>query len=503
MASIAAPAGIDIAITGTQADRAQARGVPVSVGVSLIAIVVMCGAILAPPVAAETLKQAQTGAYKYNPKLDAERARLRATDEEVPRALSGYRPTIAGSADIGVQRTDSKPSSANSGGETHPSGFNVNAVQPIFRGFRTINTVREAEALVRAARETLRLQEQIVLLEASTAYMDVVRDQSLVRLRENNVIVLSRELKATRDRFAVGEVTRTDVAQAESSRATSVAALDLARANLKTSRAIYERVVGRPPSNLVEPQLPERLLPKSVNDVTAIAGQEHPNVVASLYREQAARHTVDKIWGELLPTLQLEANYTKRFEPSRVTDESETSSLVGRLNVPIYQGGEVHARVRQAKQTHVSRLQEVEQFRTEQVSAAIGFYSQLQATRARLESDRISVNASQIALNGVREEERVGQRTLLDVLNGEQTLLNAQVTLVTDQRDLVVGAYTVIGAIGRLNAESLGLSSEVYDAQEHYFEVRRKWWGISITHPDGRRESHDLWDTHGRHSVMK
>jgi outer membrane protein len=235
----------------------------------------------------------------------------------------------------------------------------------------------------------------------------------------------------------------------------------------------------------------------------AIAGQEHPNVGAALYREQAARHTVDKIWGELLPTLQLEANYTKRFEPSRTTDESETSSLVGRLNVPIYQGGEVQARVRQAKQTHVSRLQEVEQFRTETVSAAIGFFSQLQATRARLESDRVSVSASQTALNGVREEEKVGQRTLLDVLNAEQALLNAQVTLVTDQRDLVVGAYTTLAAIGRLNAEALGLGSEVYDAEAHYFDVRRKWWGVSITHADGRRETHDMWDTHGRHVPVK
>ena len=469
---------------------------------SVVALVMAAGVSLSGPANADTLKQALNAAYKSNPKLDAARATLRATDEEVPRALSGYRPNVAASADIGVQRTDSKPSSTQNG-ETHPKGYNINATQPLFRGFRTINTVREAEAIVRAGRETLRAQEQTVLLEAVTAYMDVVRDQSLVRLRENNVTVLSRELKATQDRFAVGEVTRTDVAQSESARATAVAALDLARANLKSSRASYERVVGRPPSNLAEPRLPEKILPKNVNEVTSVATQEHPNVVGALYREQAARHTVDKIWGELLPTLQLEANYTKRFEPSRVTDESETSSLVGRLNVPIYQGGEVHARVRQAKQTHLSRLQEVEQFRTETNSAAISAFSQLQATRARLESDRIAVNASQVALNGVREEEKVGQRTLLDVLNAEQALLNAQVTLVTDQRDLVVGAYTVIGTIGRLNAEALGLGSEVYDAEAHYSDVRRNWWGISITHADGRRETHDLWDTHGRHQPVK
>ncbi len=194
---------------------------------------------------------------------------------------------------------------------------------------------------------------------------------------------------------------------------------------------------------------------------------------------------------------------TKRFEPSRTTDESETSSLVGKLKIPFYHGGEVHARVRQAKHTHVSRLQEVEQNRTEVTAAAVTAWSNLQAIRARLVSDKIAVDASQTALNGVREEEKVGQRTLLDVLNAEQELLNAQVTLVSDQRDLVVGAYTLIGAVGRLDAEILSLNSEVYDPEAHYFEVRRAWWGLSITHRDGRHEKVDLWDSHGPNQRLK
>ncbi len=222
--------------------------------------------------------------------------------------MSGYRPTIDGSADIGIERQDTKPSS-NANGETHPKGYGLTASQNLFKGFQTLKAVGVAESSVRAGRETLRAQEASVLLEAVTAYMDVVRDQSLVRLRENNVNVLSRELKATQDRFKVGEVTRTDVAQAESRRATAVAALDLARANLKNSRASYERVIGRPPSNLVEPRVPESLLPKSVTDATGTASQQHPNVVGALYREQAARLTVDQIWGELLPTVDVEASY--------------------------------------------------------------------------------------------------------------------------------------------------------------------------------------------------
>lgn len=481
-------------VFSTAVRRRTASSVVTTLALALLA--------LPGPAHAETLKQALTGAYKYNPRLDADRARQRATDEEVNRALSNYRPTVSASADVGVQNSTTSPRSV-ANGETHPRGVSVSATQPLFRGFRTINGVGVAESTVRAGRETLRDIEQQVLQEAVTAYMDVVRDQSLVRLRENNVNVFTRELKATQDRFTVGEVTRTDVAQAEATRATAVAALDLAKANLQSSRATYERVVGRPPSNLVEPRVPEKLLPKSLQDATATTTKEHPLVVAAQYNEQGARLNVDLVWGELLPTLQLEGNYSRRFEPSRTTDESETTSLLGRLNVPIYQAGEVHARVRAAKQTHVSRLQQIEQARTERTAITISAWSNLQALRTRLVSDQVAVNSNQVALNGVREEEKVGQRTLLDVLNAEQAFLNAQVQLVTDQRDLIVGAYAVLVAIGRMDAATLLLNSEIYDAEAHYFEVRRNWWGLSISHADGRREQHDLWETHGRHQPVK
>jgi outer membrane protein len=333
--------------------------------------------------------------------------------------------------------------------------------------------------------------------------MDVVRDQNVVRLRENNVVVLSRDLKATQDRFAVGEVTKTDVAQATARRAASVSALDLARANLRTSRASYERVVGSPPTDLREPGLPDKLLPKTVGEATAAGSRENPSVVSALFREQAARHTVDRIWGELLPTVQVEGNYQRRFDSSRVLDESETTTVTGRVNVPIYQGGEVQARVRQAKHTHVSRIQEIEQARTEVQALVVSAWSTLVATRAQLVSDQAQVDANRTALSGVREEERVGQRTILDVLNAEQELLNSEVSLATTKRNLVVAAYSLLSQMGRLNTNELGTSSTVYDPEEHYFEARRKWFSISITHRDGRRETHDLWEEHGRHEPAK
>lgn len=444
---------------------------------------------------AETLRQALSSTYKYNPKLDAERARLRATDEEVARANAGYRPTITGSADVNFQNTNVRPDSRTEG-VAHPKGYQINLAQPIFRGFRTLNTVREAEAGVRAGRETLRNVEQQVLLEAVTAYMDVVRDQAILKLRENNVNVLSKELKATQDRFSVGEVTKTDVAQAQARRAASVSALDLARANLKSSRATFERVVGHAPGNVSQPAAEQKLLPKTLDEATSVANRENPNVVGALYREAAARHAVDKIWGELLPEFRLEAQYASRYEPSRLTDQTETTTVTGRVNVPFYQGGEVQARVRQAKHIHVSRLQEIEQNRSEVQANVVSTWSKLQASRAQLQSDQAQVAANQTALTGVREEEKVGQRTLLDVLNAEQELLNSQVQLAATQRDLVVNSYAVIAAVGRLSVEDIGTNSIVYDPEAHYQEVRRQPWGVSITHSDGRRETIDAVEDH-------
>jgi outer membrane protein len=461
-------------------------------------------AFVSAPAMAETLDQALTAAYKTNPRLDAERARLRATDEEVARANSGYRPIIEGTADVGYQRRETKPVSPGDG-EAHPKGYALNVIQPIFQGFRTLNAVREAEAVVRAGRESLRITEQEVLLEAVAAYMNVVRDQAIVRLREGNVEVLSRELQATQDRFAVGEVTRTDVAQAQARRALAVSQLDGARADLKTSRADYERVVGHPPSQLTEPGVPERFIPKSLEEALAVSERENPNIAAALYVEQAARHSVDRIRGELLPEITVAANYSKRFDPSTTSDELEATEVTGRLTVPIYQGGEVHARVRQAKHAHIRRLQEIEQVRTQalfgrpvgvaDISVVAG-WSGLQAARARLQSDLVQVEANRTALAGVREEERVGQRTLLDVLNAQQELLNSEVAIEATRRDLVVNAYGVIAAVGRLNGQELRLGSEIYDPEVHYREVRRAWWGVSITYSDGRREQLDLRERH-------
>jgi outer membrane protein len=456
------------------------------------------------PVAAQSLFDTLSQTYSYNPEIDAERARLRATDEDVSRANAGYRPSINASADAGVVNTRTRPDVDGSSGTTRPRGYAVDLVQPIFRGFRVTNAVNSAEANVRAGRETLRTTEQRVLLSAVTAYGDVVRDLAIVRLRENNLKFLNTELQATRDRFAVGEVTRTDVAQAEARLSLARSELELAKANLKTSRGVYEQIVGSPPQNLQEPNPNSKLVPSGLDEAIGIGTKENPQVVSALYREQAARYQIEQIRGELLPDAQLEASYSDRFGSSSGIDEVETTSLVGRVNVPIYPGGgEVYARVRQAKHTHVAFIQEIEQARAASQAEVVRAWSQLQAARAQITADRSQISANEVALEGVREEEKVGQRTLIEVLNAQQELLNSRVQLETTKRNLLVAAYSVISAIGRLSVAEIGAASSVYDPEIHYEEVRRKWWGLDITHDDGSHQYLDLWGTRVEHAPVK
>jgi outer membrane protein len=463
---------------------------------ALAAFLAIAGILAHPaPSFAETLLDALAATYQYSPTLDAERARQRARDEDIARAKSGYRPDINASANVGREGswTKGKPAFGNDHSVTSPRGYAIDAVQPLFTGFQVTNAVNAAEATDRAGRETLRSTEQQVLLDAVTAYGDVVRDQAIVKLNENNLKFLDAELKATQDRFNVGEVTKTDVAQAQARRALAQSDLDLARANLKSSRAIFEQVVGHPPARLVEPNPNIRLVPRSVDEAIAIGIKENPQVVQALYSEQAARFTVDQIRGQLLPQAQLEGNWTESYDPSDQIDRGSSASVVGRVNVPIYpQGGEVYAEIRQAKHTHISLLQQIEEARSLTQSQVVQAWSQLQGYKAQSESDRASITANTTALEGVKEEERVGQRTLLDVLNAQQELLQSQVNLETTKRNILVASYTLISAIGRLSVSEVGAATQVYHPEVHYQDVRNKWFGIDITHDDGRREHIDL-----------
>ena len=448
---------------------------------AMLAVAFVCA-----PAKAETLEQALADAYLVNPVLNAERARLRAIDEQVAFAKSGLRPNVSASGDTNYvnQNSDSKNAVAfgsgglSTDGVTHPHGYSVQLSQPLFEGFQNLNAVRQAKAQVQAQREALRNTEQTVLLDAATAYVNVVRDQAIVRLRENDVSVLSEQLKATRDRFDVGEVTRTDVAQAEARRSEALATLSVAQANLKTSRAAYEQVIGHPPGNLQTPPSIRHLLPQTLDEAMTLGDGENPVILASVYNEEASLYAVEQIMGELLPDVSLQAQYEKRFDQSQFTKDIETTTVTAQVNVPLYQGGGVAARVRQAKETNNQLKREVEDARLRVHADVIANWGILQSSGPAISSAESAVKANKIALNGVREEEKVGQRTTLDVLDAQRELLNSQIGLVSALRDRVVAEYSLYSAIGRMDAQTLGLSVPYYDPLEHYEIVKNKWFGL-------------------------
>ncbi len=358
--------------------------------------------------------------------------------------------------------------------------------QSVFNGWRTTSEVSEAEATVKAGRETLRQVEIEVLLDAVTAYMDVVTAAQILRIRNNNVTVLTQEVEAAQTRRAAKEVTRTDVAQAEARRARAASTADLAKSDLKTARALFERVVGHAPEAVSMPPLKLKQLPRTIEEAWRLGEQENPSLTTALYREEAARYAVDKVRGELLPQVNIEASYGHRDSLSNGLDQQEAASVTGRVSVPFYDGGEIRARVRQAKHVQVARLQEIQQARSETQEAVTAAWSVLMAQRAKLKSDIQQMDANRIALEGVREEQRVGQRTLLDVLNAEQEFLDSQIDLVNARRGVVIAGYRLLAAMGQLSSERMGLTSLVYDPEEHLFESRQNWFGMDITRADGR-----------------
>lgn len=448
--------------------------------------------VLAVPAHAESLAQSLISAYQTNPTLNAERAKLRAIDEEISQARSDFRPSFSSDLTTGYRHIETDPKGGGNatagsgltsrGGTHHPKGYSFTLTQSFFRGFRTINAIREAKATINSARADLRTVEQSVLLDAVTAYMDVLRDQAIVRLREGNVRVLSEQLKATKDRFEVGEVTKTDEAQAEARRSGSVSDLNLAQANLKASRAAFERLIGHPPSNLIEPSPIDGLLPQALPSALEVASYENPTTESAVFIEEASRYVIKQIRGEMRPQIDLEATYDDTYEPSLTLDSQAVTTVTGRITVPLYSKGEPSSRLRQAVETNRQRLREIEQARAQAQADVVAAWGRVMAARAQIESDQSQVRANKIALNGVREEEKVGQRTVLDVLDAEQELLDSQVNLVTTQRERVVATFTLLAAIGRLNVAALRLPVTPYDPMEHYHRIKHCLLGKN---PDG------------------
>jgi outer membrane protein len=437
---------------------------------------------------AETLEGALAQAYRNNPQLNAQRASLRAVDENVSQALAGYRPRITGSADSGYQHYESNTLAGgvftNTNTNISPRGGNIGLVQTVYNGQRTGNQTRQAESQVLAGRETLRNIEQTVLLDGATAYMNVMRDSAILDLQRRNVQVLQEQLKQTRDRFNVGEVTKTDVAQSEARLAASQSQVLGAEANWRASQAAYRRIVGAEPINLRNAMPVDRFSPRSLEASVDHGWKEHPTVTSAQYTVDAAQHAVKVAEGALYPTVTFESSLQKRWDLAPGTFDVTTGTVLGRVAVPLYQGGAEYSVIRQTKETLGQRRIELDLARDQVRALVVQSWSQLEATKAQIVAAQAQVTATEVALNGVREEARVGQRTTLDVLNAQQELVNARVSLVTAQRDRVVASFTLLASVGRLSPQVLGLPTETYDARVHYHQVRDKWFGVR--NPDGR-----------------
>jgi outer membrane protein len=433
--------------------------------------------------ASDSLEKALANAYINNPTLNAERAALRGDNEVVSRRMAGYRPQISASGEIGAQYNDLKLTRSNDNYRSQPKSATITATQTLFDGNRTTNLVSSAESLVYAQRETLRETEGSILVQGATAYMDVLRDTALYDLRTNNVEVLEEQLRQVNDRFRVGEVTRTDVAQAEARFAGARSQASAAQATLKSTIGRFRQIIGVEPKKLQPAKSIEKLLPKNL-DVAVATATGHPAIQSQRHTIDSAELDVRAVTAEFYPTISLVGSASRRYESQQAVNESTTASITGRLNVPLYEGGDTSSRVRQGKE-RVGELRTRMDITREQVRAnVVRDWSRLASAKTQIDAAQAQVRAAEVALNGVREEAKVGQRTTLDVLNAQQELLDARVNLVIAQRDRVVTSYDLLQSLGILSAERLSLKTALHNPSTHFEQVRGKWGGTMT--PDGQ-----------------
>ncbi|MET4804691.1 TolC family outer membrane protein [Bradyrhizobium sp. LB11.1] len=456
------------------------------------AVSVLLTALAGPtPALADTIEAALVRAYQNNPQLNAQRAQVRSTDENVPQALSGYRPKVNVTLGTGYQYQDVQatqnfapptPKSINGVLQSNSASLTVN--QTLYNGNQTANKTRAAESQVSGSREALRVLEQTVLLQAATVYMDYLRDAATLEVQRSNVRVLEQTLKQTRDRFNVGEVTRTDVAQSEAQLAAGNTQALTAESNLTTTRSNFRRIIGNEPANLAPGSPVDRFLPGTIASAVNLSLVENPNVTASMYGIDVNYLQVKINEGALLPTVTVQAGVSTAYQQTLSIFRTNTASAIATASIPIFQGGAEYSLIRQSKENLAQQRLNLETTRDQTRATVVTAWGQLQAGKAQVQSAQAQVTASEIALNGVREEAKAGQRTTLDVLNAQQALVNARVALVTAQHDRVVASYSVLNAVGRLAPQVLGLNTTVYDPSVHYQQVRDSWAGVRT--PDGR-----------------
>ena len=439
----------------------------------LFSLLFLCAAF--ERASADTIESALAKAYMNNPDFNAQRAALRATDEGVQRARAGLLPSVSASSSLGRESR-----SLSSSYMLSPRTLGLSATQSIYNGARVSNQIDLSEKTVLAAREQLRSVEQKVLFGSSSGYMAVVRDTAVLKVRQANINVLKEQLRQTEDRFNVGEVTRTDVAQVSAQLAAAEAERSAAQASLASSVASYQQIIGSMPDALADAVPLVNMVPTSLDQALLIGQADHPDIRAARFSVDIAAAGVKIAQGELLPSLSLKGTLTRAQDYQSPGDEYNDASIVASLTIPLYEGGEVHARVRQLKETLGQRRLEADSALRAVIAEISSAWSQYITSQARIKAAETQIEAATVALNGTREEAKVGQRTTLDVLIADQTLLGAQVNLVTAQTDRVVASYRVLSSVGKLSANSLGLKVKGYDAKVHYDKVKGRLYGSDI-----------------------
>ena len=443
----------------------------------------MAGCVLAaglgatPQAWSQSLVEALSSTYNSNPDLLAGRALLRQTDETLAQAVANWRPKVTLSVEYNKIEADSIPVTRASTYYILNGKTTLLAVtQPLFRGGKTVADTKAAQANIQAQRASLANTEQTVLLSAVSAYATLVQDLGIVDVRRNNVRVLVQQLEATRERFRVGELTITDVSQAEAGLEQAKADLVLAEAQIRIDEAVYVHIVGQKPGKMGELPL-FGALPASEEEAVALAMNGGPQAVSAQYKISAASYGVNSATAALLPQVNLVGFVQQQFDLSAPSDNYNQYGVRLQATVPIYQNGTEWSQIRQAKELVGQRRNELDSARRTAAENVIRAWRNLDSARSRVTSFDAQVKANDVALNGVRQEALVGSRTTLDVLNAEQELLNSQVSLITARHDVQVAFYSVLAGIGRLTARSLGLPVEYYDEEKYYKDVGSRWIG--------------------------
>jgi outer membrane protein len=438
--------------------------------------------VLSSPSASKThtLQDALAAAYSNNPTLLAERAKVRSVDENVPQALAGWRPQVSVTAAPGYsvgnlnEINGGVPVTIRNNRDIFSAQAGV--TQYLYRGGKTRAQTAQAENSVMAERGRLIASEQTVFGNVVNAYVTVIEDQQLLALNINNEQVLARQLQATNDRFRVGEITRTDVAQAEAALAGATSQRQVAEGNLQTARASYRQYVGEFPDGLIEPQ-PLHPPVNSAAEASNLAAVNNPAVIAAMFDDSSAKDAIDVAFSTLMPTLSVQAAAIQSNNSTVIHTTSTGGQITANLSVPLYQGGSEYAAIRQARQNEQQARKTLDDQRRQAMEQSTSAWETLIAARASIESTRSQIRANSIALEGVEREAIVGSRTTLDVLNAEQSLLTSRVTLVQNLAALINASYTLAQAVGRLTAKDLGLQVPLYDETAYYQAVHDRWAG--------------------------